>query len=57
MIEEANSHFGFRGPIFSLDCPASSALTQQRFGWHPVQPGLLADLDHDYYFKMALQNA
>ncbi len=56
-VEEAGEHFGFLGPIFSLDCPASSTLTQQRFGWRPVQPGLLADLDHDYYFKMALQNA
>ena len=56
-VEQAGEHFGFIGPIFSLDCPASSALTQQRLGWHPVQPGLLADLDQDYYFKMALQNA
>jgi nucleoside-diphosphate-sugar epimerase len=56
-VEEASEHFGFLGPIVSLDCPASSTLTQQRLGWHPVQPGLLADLDHDYYFKMAMQNA
>jgi nucleoside-diphosphate-sugar epimerase len=56
-VEEAGEHFGFIGPIFSLDCPASSTLTQQRFGWRPVQPGLLADLDQDYYFNMALQNA
>jgi nucleoside-diphosphate-sugar epimerase len=49
-VEEAGSHFGFLGPIFSLDCPASSTLTQQRLGWHPVQPGLLADLDQEYYF-------
>jgi nucleoside-diphosphate-sugar epimerase len=56
-VEQAGDHFGFLGPIFSLDCPASSALTQQRLGWHPVQPGLLADLDQEYYFQMALQNA
>ena len=56
-VEEAGEHFGFIGHIFSLDCPASSTLTQQRLGWRPVQPGLLADLDQDYYFKMALQNA
>jgi len=49
-VEEAGEHFGFLGRFFSLDSPASSALTQQRLGWHPVQPGLLADLDHDYYF-------
>jgi nucleoside-diphosphate-sugar epimerase len=48
--EEASEHFGFLGQFFALDCPASSALTQQRLGWRPEQLGLLADLDHDYYF-------
>ena len=51
-VEEAGSHFGFLGPFFSLDSPASSALTQQRLDWHPVQPGLIADLDQgEYYFS------
>jgi nucleoside-diphosphate-sugar epimerase len=49
--EEAAEHFGWLAPFFGLDCPASSALTQQRFGWHPTQPGLLDDLDHAYYFE------
>ena len=49
-VEEAGSHFGFLGQFFCLDSPASSVLTQQRLGWHPVQPGLLADLDQEYYF-------
>ncbi|HEY5005053.1 MAG TPA: SDR family oxidoreductase [Ktedonobacteraceae bacterium] len=50
-VEEAGEHFGFLGNFFSLDSTASSTLTQQRLGWHPVQPGLLADLDQKYYFK------
>jgi len=49
--EEAGDHFGFLGHFFSMDYSASSMLTQQRLGWHPVQPALLADLDQDYYFK------
>ena len=49
-VEEANEHFGFLGAFFSLDAPASSALTQQLMGWHPVQPGLIADLDEGHYF-------
>jgi nucleoside-diphosphate-sugar epimerase len=49
-VEEASSHFGFLGHFFSMDYMASSTQTQQRLGWYPVQPGLLADLDHDYYF-------
>ena len=50
-VEEAGEHFGFLGNFFSVDSPASSTLTQQRLGWHPVQPGLLADLDQEYCFK------
>jgi nucleoside-diphosphate-sugar epimerase len=50
-VEEVGEHFGFLGQVFSGDYPASSTLTQQRLGWHPVQPALLADLDQNYYFK------
>ena len=51
-LSEITDHFGpFIGLMFSFDCPSSSALTQQRFGWHPVQRGLLADLDQGHYFK------
>lgn len=48
--EEANAHFGFLGFVLMLDCPSTSVLTQQRFGWHPEQPGLLADIDQGHYF-------
>jgi nucleoside-diphosphate-sugar epimerase len=50
-VEEAGDHFGWLGHFFSRDLPASSTLTQQRLGWHPVGPALLADLDQDYYFN------
>lgn len=50
-IEKAGEHFGWFGSFFSIDNPASSALTQQLLGWHPTEPSLLADLDHDYYFN------
>lgn len=52
-VEKASEHFGWLGAFFSLDIPASSALTQQRFGWQPVQPDLLADLDQGHYFNDA----
>jgi hypothetical protein len=32
------------------DAPASSALTQQRLGWRPTGPGLIADLNAMNYF-------
>jgi nucleoside-diphosphate-sugar epimerase len=49
--EKAAGHFGFLGAFFALDCPASSALTQQLLGWHPAQPGLIADLEQGHYFE------
>ena len=51
--EEADAHFGGFALFASMDVPASSALTQERFGWHPVQPGLIADLDAGHYFDAA----
>ena len=48
--EEADGHFGGFALFASIDVPASSTLTQQRFGWHPVQSGLIADLDEGHYF-------
>jgi len=48
--EEAADHFGWIGLFFGIDAPASSALTQERLGWRPVQPGLIADLNAEHYF-------
>jgi len=43
--QEAAAHFGWLGIFAGRDMPASSALTQQRLGWHPTdKPGLIADL-------------
>ncbi len=52
-LDQASGHFGFLGGFFALDIPASSQLTQQRFGWQPSQPGLLADLALEHYFELA----
>lgn len=48
--EKAAEHFGFIGILFAQDLPASSAKTQKLLGWHPVQPGLIQDLDEGHYF-------
>jgi hypothetical protein len=48
--EAADAHFGFLGRFFAIDQPASSAITQERMGWHPTQPGLIADLEEGHYF-------
>ena len=44
-LEDAVAHFGFIGMFGGRDAPASSALTQQRLGWRPTGPGMVADLD------------
>lgn len=49
-VEQAFDHFGWLGGFFALDLPASSALTQERLDWHPVHPGLIADLEKGHYF-------
>ena len=49
--EEAAGHFGWMGFFAGMDMPASSALTQQRLGWHPTQKaGMIDDLDHMNWF-------
>ncbi|MDQ6732030.1 MAG: SDR family oxidoreductase [Actinomycetota bacterium] len=48
--EQAGEHFGFLGGFFGADIPASSALTRERLGWEPTQPGLIEDLDQGHYF-------
>jgi nucleoside-diphosphate-sugar epimerase len=47
--EEAAEHFGWIGQFFAIDGPASSAQTRAALGWRPTQPGLLADLDANYF--------
>ena len=49
--EQAADHFGFLGGFFSMDLPASSAVTRKLFDWHPGQPGLVPDLDEGHYFN------
>jgi nucleoside-diphosphate-sugar epimerase len=48
--EEAEGHFAWMAPFATIDSPASSALTQKRFGWQPTHPGLIADLHESHYF-------
>jgi nucleoside-diphosphate-sugar epimerase len=48
--EEAATHFGFLGAMASRDIPLSSAETQERLGWRPIHPGLIADLEAGFYF-------
>jgi nucleoside-diphosphate-sugar epimerase len=55
--EEAGEHFGWLAHFVGHDIPASSALTQQRLGWRPKGPGLIADLKAMKYFEHATDTA
>ena len=50
-FEEAAEHFGWLGYFAGMDIAASSQMTQERLDWHPAQLGLLADIDHERYFR------
>jgi nucleoside-diphosphate-sugar epimerase len=50
--EEAPGHFGGFAAFAAFNLPASSARTQERFGWRPAEPGLIADLDQGHYFTV-----
>ncbi|UQA60499.1 SDR family oxidoreductase [Polyangium aurulentum] len=48
--EEVVGALGFVGQVLAMDAPSSSKLTQERLGWRPTQPGLIADLERGTYF-------
>ena len=50
--EEARDQFGALAGFAATDVPASSAITRERFGWRPTEPGLIADLDQGHYFTV-----
>jgi len=51
--EEASAHFGPLSMFIGQDMLASSAITQQKMGWHPAGPGLIADLERIDYSAMS----
>jgi nucleoside-diphosphate-sugar epimerase len=48
--QDARDQFGTLAGFAAADLPASSAITRERFGWRPAEPGLIADLDEGHYF-------
>ena len=49
-LDEAAAHFGWLAMFAGVDMPASSKQTQERLGWRPTGPGLIADLEQMQYF-------
>jgi len=51
--DEAPEHFGWINRFVTLDAPASSALTRERYGWNPTGPTLLEDIAAGGYLPQA----
>jgi nucleoside-diphosphate-sugar epimerase len=49
--EEAVNHFGWFAHFAGMDCPASSAQTQEILGWRPTHSSLILDIDRPHYFE------
>jgi nucleoside-diphosphate-sugar epimerase len=47
--EDAGEHFTWLSGFLGLDSPVSSALTREMLGWDPVHPGLIDDLEKNYF--------
>ena len=50
-VEEAMGALGFLALLISWDNPTSSEKTQKELDWHPTHPGLLADLEANYFLS------
>ena len=48
-IEEAMKAVGFFAHALANDNPVSSEKTREELGWEPKQPGLIADMEANYY--------
>jgi nucleoside-diphosphate-sugar epimerase len=51
--EEVPAHFGWLAAFVGRDLLASGARTQERLGWHPTGPGLIADLEQMRWVETA----
>lgn len=50
--EAAEEHFGPFALLMALDFPPmTSEETRTLLGWHPTEPGLIADLEEGHYFR------
>lgn len=47
--DEATDHFGLFARFAGMDVAASSDRTRERLGWSPQHPGLLADIEANYF--------
>jgi len=49
--EQAADRFSWLAHFVGMDSPASCKLTEEKLGWQPKQPGIIADLERGTYFE------
>ncbi|SEM63196.1 Nucleoside-diphosphate-sugar epimerase [bacterium A37T11] len=49
--DDVVKHFKWMSGFIGFDSPATSLLTQEQLGWTPIQIGLLADMELNYFTK------
>ena len=47
--DEAQKHFDWFAAFAAIDAGGSSAKTRETFDWKPAQPGLIADMQENYF--------
>lgn len=47
--QDASGALGFFAHVIAMDNPVSSEKTRKELGWEPTQPGLLADMEANYF--------
>lgn len=47
--DEIAAHFEWMSMFIGFDAPATSCKTQELLGWKPAQPGLLEDMEENYF--------
>jgi nucleoside-diphosphate-sugar epimerase len=47
--QEASAHFGFFAHFAGMNVKASSQKTKAQLGWSPSHPGLISDLEQNYF--------
>ncbi len=48
---DAVEQFGHLAHFVGLDSPVTATITRELLGWNPTGPGLLEDLEQDYYYR------
>ena len=53
-MNDVVASLGYRGMLLGVDNPTLSEKTRKELGWEPTQPGLLADMEANYFSEVTI---